>query len=69
MPKENVRKHLLKARDLVKSARDEIEEALAELEDDDEEEPCNNDTGYGFIGKDGIERVSDEENYEAEDDD
>lgn len=70
MPKENVRKHLLKAKDLMKSAQDEIDEALSELEyDDDEETQENNDTGFGFIGKDGIERVSEEENYEAEDED
>lgn len=70
MPKENVRKHLLKAKDLMKSAQDEIDEALSELEyDDDEETQEDNDTGFGFIGKDGIERVSEEENWEAEDED
>ena len=70
MPKENVRKHLLKAKDLMKSAQDEIDEALSELEYDDEEETQeDNDTGFGFIGKDGIERVSEEENWEAEDED
>ena len=69
MPKENVRKHLLKAKDLMRSAQDEIDEALSELEYEDEEETQDNDTGYGFVGKDGIERVSDEENWEAEDED
>lgn len=68
--KENHTKNMKKMRESLKDARSRIDEALRYLDEDDSEE-YDNDTGYGFIGEDGIERVSDEENYEAleEDDD
>lgn len=68
--KENHTKNMKKMRESLKDARSRIDEALRYLDEDDSEE-YDNDTGYGYIGKDGIERVSDEENYEAleEDDD
>lgn len=62
--KENHTKNMKKMRESLKDARSRIDEALRYLDEDDSEE-YDNDTGYGYIGKDGIERVSDEENYEA----
>lgn len=66
MPKENARKHLIKAKEMLKSAREEIDEALREL-DEDEFDDGVKDTGFGFIGSDGIERATDSEEYEDDD--
>lgn len=65
MPKEKTKDNLLRIRQLLRDAQDEIEEALLDYENEDE---TDNDTGYGFVGSDGIERVSDEENLEADED-
>lgn len=67
MPKENAKKRLLKAKELLKSARDEIDEALREM-DDEEFESGIVDTGFGFVGSDGIERATDSEEYDDDKD-
>lgn len=68
MPKENVRKRLLKAKDLLKSAREEIDEALREIDEDDDKESSLKYTGYGYVGTDGTERVNDSEEYDEDED-
>lgn len=68
MPKENVRRRLLKAKDLLKSAREEIDEALREIDEDDDQEPSLKYTGYGYVGTDGTERVNDSEEYDEDED-